>query len=418
MADNRASRAWAALCLTVAALGGTYLLAALNGSTRHGATASWNGFGEVTTWSVVMLSAAALGVLVSIRRPGNLVGWAFLASGLLGAIAVLGDQYAGFALVTRPGSIPGGVAARIVSYLSFSATWFAAAVLLPALFPTGRTLSKRWRVAVWLGGLGAAASGLMVFLPNAFAKDDLLGAVSGVRNPLGIAPLGHVLTGVSGFGLLGLFLGMFLAIISMVVRAVRSHGEERQQVKVVAYTVAIATALQVVVANLVNVAPFPGSALVWNTVSLLGIVAVPASLAVAVLRYRLYDVDRLINRTIVYALVSSLLAALYAGAVVLAGTVTRPVDAGSDIAVAFATLTIAGVFFPLRRRMQRFVDRRFYRTRYNAGRTLDDFVARLRVQTNLDALQADVERVASETLQPAHVRLWIAPGRHRRPVLR
>ena len=406
-------RAVVALALSAAAFVGCLILTALNGSTVHGATAAWNGWGEVLSWNALMMVAVGLGMLVAIKRPGNRTADVFLAGGSLGILTVFGDQYAGYALVTRPGALPGGVAARMLSFLCFAATWFLAGVMLPAVFPTGTLVSRRWRLSLWMGGVGAALWTLLIFLPQAFTDDGLLGDVPGVTNPLGFAASAEVVNAVTGVGILALFGGMFLAIASMVVRAVRSRGEERQQIKVVAYTVAVTTIIQLVIANTLDLVSFPGSNVIWSVFSNLALLAIPVSIGVALLRHRLYDVDRLINRTIVYLVVTAVLAGAYAGAVLLMGAVTRPVTEGSDLAVAGATLVIAALFVPLRRRVQRFVDRRFYRSRYDAGRTLQSFASRLRHQTDLSALLTDIEGVAIQTMRPSFASLWVPPPRGR-----
>jgi hypothetical protein len=414
---RNARGAWAAFVITLLCLASSFVLTGLNVGTLHGATASWNGFGETASWSFLMLVASVLGLIVSVRRPENVLGTVFLAGGLAGALTLVGDHYAGYALITEPGSLPFGTGARIVSFWAFVATWFLAAVLLPALFPTGHALTRRWRAAVWIGGIGAAGWCLMAFRPDAFTDDGLLGKVAGVRNPVAF-PGSSMLTPVSDMAILLLFAGTFLAIISMVVRAVRSRGIERQQVKVVAYTIAVTTVLQLVVANTLQLVRFPGSVGLWNAVSLVGVMAIPASLGIALLRYRLYDIDRLINRTIVYLILTALLVGIYAGAVLGLGAATQVFTRGSDVAVAGATLLIAALFFPVRRSIQSFVDRRFYRTRYDAQRTLEEFASKLRMETDLSALRGEVESVARRALQPAHVALWVAKEERATRVLR
>lgn len=400
---------WTFAGLGAAAVAASYWLTALNASKIHGATAAWNGFGEVTSWVLMMGTALGLGVLVSLRRPENAMGAVFLAGGSLGILALLGDAYAGYALVTRPGSLPGGVLGRLVSFLAFSATWVVAGVLLAALFPTGKLVSRRWGIAVWLGVAGGVASSLIIFLSNAFDDEGLLGDVGGVTNPIAIPAADEVLSAVSGYGILALFAGMFIAIISMLIRTKRSHGVERQQIKVVAYTLVAQTVFLLAVANLMNAVHFEGSDLLWSALSYMVTPAVPVALGVALLRYRLYDIDRLINRTIVYAVLSALLVAVYGAAVVVFGTVVRPFTEGSDLAIAAATLLVAVLFVPLRRRVQGVIDRRFYRTRYDAARTLEAFMARLRSQTDLQALRSEIELVAHQTMRPASVGLWLVP---------
>ncbi len=382
----------------------SYVLAAANIGTLHGATASWNGIGETTTWVFLMGFASVLGLLVARKQPDNTVWAVFALGGLLGMVSLAGDHYAGYALVTRPGAIPGGMVARFISMVAFAASWFVAGVLLPAVFPSGHVVSRRWRPAVWIGAIGAAGWGSLIFSPKAFTDDGLLGDVD-LRNPIAIdfPPL----TAFADLAILLLFAGMFLGIISLVVRTVRVHGDERQQIKVVAYTIAITTVVQLLVANLNEAVRLP--AVIWLVVGQAGVAAIPLSIAVALLRYRLYDVDRLINRTIVYVVVMSVLGGLYAGVVILLSTATRGLARSSDLAVAATTLLIFGLFVPVRRGVQRFVDRRFYRTRYDAARTLEAFAARLREQTDLDTLGGEIRRVAVETMRPAHVGLWM-PG--------
>jgi hypothetical protein len=413
---RRAPWAWFGLGLSLALGAGAVVLVPLNGGVEHGATAAWNGLTETLNWVLLMLFAGALGVLIALRRPGNALARAFVWAGILGTLTVFGDQYAGYALVARPGSVPGGVAARIVSLISFAAVWFVAGVLVPAWFPNGRHVTRRWKLATWIGGIGAAGWATIVTLPNAFADAGLLGDVPGVTNPLSLPALAPVVNTLSGFGILALFGGMFLAIISMVVRAIRSHGTERQQVKVVAYTVAITTVIQLLVANLQEQLRLPYA--VFSVISFLALVAIPVSIATAVIRYRLYDVDRLINRTIVYTIVTGAMVGAYSGVVVLMGSITQRFAGSSDIAVAGGTLVAAALFSPIRGFVQRFVDRRFYRTRYDSAQTLEAFVAHLRSQTDLGSLCEEIESVAWRTLKPSLVTLWIPPERARDRVLR
>ena len=413
---RRAIRHGAALACTVVCAAGALVLVPLNGGVVHGATATWNGLTEVFTWVAPMTFASVLGVLIAARRPGNPLAVVFLAVGLAGSFAALADQYAGYALVARPGSVPFGVGARICSFVAFALSWFLGGVLIPALFPNGRLVSRRWRFGVWLGALGAFAWSLLVTLPNAFEGDEFLGNVPGVSNPLAVPAAAELVNAVSGFGVLALFAGMFLAVISMVVRALRSHGDERQQVKVVAYTVAIVVLLQLIVANIQEQLGLPYA--VFSIVSFFTTLAVPASIAIAVLRYRLYDVDRWINRTVVYLTVMAILAGFYTVVIVSLGSITNRLVGGSDLAVAGATLVSAALFTPVRRGVQRFVDKRFYRTRYDAQQTTEEFIARLRTLADLAMLRAELEAVAHKTMRPSTVMLWLPPERPSGRVLR
>ncbi|HVE90981.1 MAG TPA: hypothetical protein VNE62_01590 [Actinomycetota bacterium] len=385
------------------------LMSVVNAHAEHAATADWNGFAETAAWSAHMLTACALGSLVVVRSRGNRAGWAFAAGGLSGLLAVAADHYAGFALVTHPGTWTGGVAARFVSFLAFCACWTVLGAILPLVFPTGATVSRRWRPFVWLAVAGGAAFGATIFKPDAFRDDGLLGNVPSVVNPLAL-PAPSVVQAIADAGVFALFGAMFAGVVSLVVRAVRSHGDERQQVKVVAYAAVMVTVTSLAVANWARyVGHVPGARGAISVVEVLIFLALPVSLALSVLKYRLYDIDRIINRTFVYAALTATLAAAYAGGVFLLGQATRPLTRGSDVAVAGSTLMVAGLFRPARARLQRFIDRRFNRVRYDAARTLQDFSVHMREQTDLESLVTELRGVVARTMQPSHVSLWL-PG--------
>ncbi|HVE91510.1 MAG TPA: hypothetical protein VNE62_04285, partial [Actinomycetota bacterium] len=327
------------------------LMSVANAPVRHGATAAWNGFAEAGAWSAQMLTACALGSLVAVRSRGNRAGWAFAAGGLTGLLAVAADQYAGFALVTHPGTWAGGVAARFVSFIAFCACWTLLGAILPLVFPTGGTVSRRWRPFVWLAAAGGAGFAAMIFNPAAFRDDGMLGNVPSVVNPVALPGMVSVVKAITDAGLLALFAACFAGVASLVVRAVRSHGDERQQVKVVAYAAVMVTVASLAIANWARyVDHVPGARGAISVVEVLIFLALPVSLALSVLKYRLYDIDRLINRTFVYAALTATLAAAYAGGVFLLGQATRPLTRGSDVAVAGSTLMVAGLFRPARAR--------------------------------------------------------------------
>jgi hypothetical protein len=353
--------------------------------------------GEALLW-VVFPAFLVVGCLILARRPGNIIGWIFTAVGLLTAAADLAEPYAEYAYA-HPGSLPAPLVAVWVSAKIWSPTIVLMVVLPLLLFPTGRSLSPGWRPVTWLAvGLVAAFSVAGALGPSLQLPDG-----SAVANPIGVAgmdldggPFGAVVNGL-------LLLVLVAAIISLVLRFRRSRGVERQQLKWFTYAGA-----------LVLLAPLSNS-LVGN-VSYVLVLALPVAVGVAVLRYRLYDIDRLINRTLVYGLLTALLAGVYAVVVLvlglLFGGVGRDPPSG---AVAGATLAVAALFQPARRRIQALVDRRFNRRKYNTAKTIDAFAARVRDEVDLDALAAELLAVVDQTMQPTRASLWLQPSAETRP---
>jgi hypothetical protein len=343
-----------------------------------------------------------VGAVIVAHRPGNAIGWIFSAVGLLSATAALGMEYAEYAYVTRPGSLPGAVVA--VSLYWF---WFPLLGLIlvftPLLFPTGRLLSARWRPVAVAAAVGLAAVTVLAALQPTIRlqNEDYT-----VGNPIGIAGVPDPEAGgVVGAVLLGLLFGcMAAAVASVVVRFRRSRGVERQQLKWFTYAAALLFLSFLLTGFLLPAGP------VTDVVFGLTIALVPTAAGVAILRYRLYDIDRLINRTLVYGLLTALLGAVYAGAVLLLGQLfggmgTEP----PSWAVAGATLAVAALFQPARRRIQAVVDRRFNRRKYDAARTIEAFSARLRDEIDLDTLSAELLAVVHQTMEPTRASLWLRP---------
>jgi hypothetical protein len=341
---------------------------------------------------------AGVGVLIALRQPENAVGWLLLAVAISFAGIVAGEAY-----VSEP-SNPGRVA---VAWPTSWATnvWFSFAVIvLPLVFPDGRLVSPRWRPVLWLGFadlvLGAASAAL---IPGPL---ELQSTSSTIENPLGVA--GGVPRAVSDFDI---FLGgvaVVLAGASVVVRFRRSRGVERQQLKWFALVGVLAAVCLSVAILSDSVFHTPGVPVVgWLTgLALLGF-GLPAATAIAIFRHRLYDVDVVIRRTLVYGALTATLGATYLGLVLLIGLTVGQ----SNVAIAVSTLAVAALFRPARARIQGAVDQRFYRRRYDAARELEAFGAHLRDELDLDALAADVRRVVRDTVQPAHVSLWLRSGR-------
>jgi hypothetical protein len=341
-----------------------------------------------------------VGAIVASRRPENPVGWLLCLSGVATSTSTFASQYAIYALLARPDSLPAGEA------MAWIAAWTlpimnGVQVFYLLLFPTGRLPSRRWRWLAWL----TVAYIVVGVLTSAFSPGAYLGSLGPIRNPLGIEGLTQFYKAVLYTMSPALFLA---AAFSLVVRLRRAVGVERQQLKWLAYAaggLAIVSILIIItiaidtprwyewVANAILVAVTPG---------------VPVAIGIAILRYRLYDIDLLINRTLVYGSLTATLVALYfGGIVVLQRLFVVLTGEKSTLAVVASTLLIAALFNPLRKRIQLFIDRRFYRRKYDAAKTLAAFSAKLRDETNLEALNSELVGVVGEAMQPAHASLWL-----------
>jgi len=348
--------------------------------------------------AVAFLSFATVGGLVASRRPGNAVGWICCAIGLGVALAVAPLEYVRYA-VAHPGALP---AAAWVGWPAMWA-WFPAQGLMSSflllVFPTGHLPSPRWRPVAWAAG--ATITG--VSLVAAVAPEPLDAGLP--PNPLGIQQLAGVyeLTGSIAFLLLGV-LGL-TSIASLVVRFRRARGEERQQLKWFTYGAGVLVLLLAVSAMSPAL-----NAQIPNLVVAAALAAPPLAIGVAVLRYRLYDIDRLINRTLVYGLLTALLVTVYAGAALMLGQLFGGLgDEPPSWAVAGATLAVAALFRPAQRRIQAVVDRRFNRRKYDAARTVEAFAVRLRNELDLDTLSDELLDVVDQTMQPTQSSLWLRP---------
>jgi hypothetical protein len=358
--------------------------------------------GKLEQDSSLLLAFAAfmaVGAVIVAHRPGNAVGWVFSAIGLLTATGVLATEYAAYVSRTRPGSPPGVVLAAWYTSWWWYPTLVLVLVVTPLLFPTGRLLSARWRpVAVATAAGTAAICALSALQPTLQDEDHP------VRNPIGLAWVPDPEEGALGTVLFGLLLlCSAAAVVSVVLRFRRSRGVERQQLKWFTYAVAL-TSLFVALTDLL-----PQSGVVDALYGLV-VALVPVAAGVAVLRYRLYDIDRLVNRTLVYGALTALLGAVYAGAVLILGQLFGGVGANPPSwAVAGATLAVAALFQPARRRTQAVVDRRFNRRKYDAAETIQAFSTRLRDQIDLDTLAAELLAVVDQTMEPTRVSLWLRP---------
>jgi hypothetical protein len=343
--------------------------------------------------AVLSLAFLTVGAFLAGRRPGNAVGWLLLGWGMVMAFGSLTGAYVDRGLVRDPGSVPGASWAAWAEAVVWHPAFGLLAFLL-LLFPHGRLPSRRWRPFAWFTVAVYLALALSAAFSPAAVHLYYPQATPPVRLP--VAPAADIAFGVL---LLGQLLLLATAVVSLVLRLRRATGEERQQVKWFVYTVVVVVLLFVVTTLIIGAGYlFP----------LFGLI--PVSVAVAVFRYRLYDIDRLINRTLVYGLLTALLAGVYAGGVFLLGALLDPAVGESELAVAASTLAVAALFQPARRRLQALVDLRFDRRRYDAVRTVEAFSARLRDQVDLDTLSVELLGVIDQTVQPASVSLWLRPA--------
>ncbi|MGH3147625.1 MAG: hypothetical protein ACRDTR_17670 [Rubrobacter sp.] len=352
---------------------------------------------------LVSLSFATVGALVASRQPGNAIGWIFCALGVCNSLAVAGQGYAIYALLTGPAYLTGGAVANWLSSLLAGPIVFAMFALVLLLFPDGRPLSRRWRPFVWLDLIAVALIFVFAFKPGPL-DTSLLDA----NNPFGIEGAGALL---EALGIAGIFLTLAVAIagaVSLVLRLRRSRGDERQQLKWFVFAGAVFCAAFATGPVLWSLPPSSGFGWIWTVLFLSAVSTIPAATGIAMLKYRLYDIDLVINKTLVYVSLTATLAFAYLGGVISSQYILRTLTGGgSQLAVVASTLIIAAMFNPFRRRIQGFIDRLFYRRKYDAAKTLETFSAKLRDETDLDALGDELVVAVRETMQPEHASLWL-----------
>jgi hypothetical protein len=393
---HRKAVAWLAWSLCVACVGlalCTPLLSFLNGRTLVAFFRERD-----AAVSVLVISFSVVGALIVSHRPQNLIGWIFCAAALFQAFSAVGVEYGTYALVTRPGTLP------FAEGVSWLADWIWAPglglilVFLPLLFPNGQPPSRRWWPVAWLGGLSigmiTASVSLLVWLQGDIGTAD--------------GPPGWLLALLQVCFPLMLLAGL-LAVISLVLRFLGARGDERQQIKWFASAATLTFTWILLFEQLLG----PQEGAFEAIVALSGLVVVPSipiATGIAILRYRLYDIDRIVNRALVYAALTVTLVLVYLGGVISLQYAFRTMTGGeSQVAVVASTLAIAALFNPLRWRIQALVDRRFYRRKYDAQKTLAAFSSRLREETDLDALGGELVTVVRETVQPVSVALWLRP---------
>jgi hypothetical protein len=348
---------------------------------------------------VAEATAALVGGLIASRRPRNPVGWIVAGHAFCFSFGEFSRQYAIYGLQTDPGSLPFALAMASPSYWIWLPGIILMFAFLPLYFPDGHLVSPRWRIVLWFAVVvGLFETGFALVRPG----DE---ETPGIPNPLGVEGLGP-LSGVFDFAGSAPWLAVgVLSATSLVVRFRRSRGEERQQIKWVVYAVVLLVFSSLIDQFLLE----DRLALVADFIFfMIFFEGLWVAVAVAILRYRLYDVDVVINRTLVYATLTAMLVLVYLGGIVLLQALFRAVTGQeSQLAVVASTLVIAALFGPLRRRVQAFIDRRFYRRKYDAAKTLAQFSSKLRDETDLDSLNDELVAIVRETVQPAHASLWL-----------
>jgi hypothetical protein len=368
---------------------------------------------RLVVFNLPFLVFSVVGALIASRRPRNLVGWICLAVGLLASGGLLSELYVAYG-TARSGSVP--FVATVVALTQWA--WVLPVGLMGTyllmLFPDGRLPSRRWRALAWLSG----AVIVLVGVANVLAPGPLTG-LGGLRNPFGIEGAPWLVDASEILSLL--FGGCILAsAVSLIVRYRRSGGEVREQIKWIALAGSIMGALIFLgialgflfVLGAMTPEGIAGPPPLWFRhlmyASIWSFASVPVAIGFAVLRYRLYDIDVIINRALVYGSLSVTLVTLYFGGVAATQRLfVLLTERQSTLAVIISTLMIAALFNPLRGRVQSFIDRRFYRRKYDARKSLEGFSVKLREETNLEALKEEVVGVVKETMQPAHVSLWL-----------
>jgi hypothetical protein len=388
------------------------LKALLEVSTGLGSSSGVYFVAQAVVGAIDLLAFPAVGALIFSRRPEHPIGWIFCTANLGWAINNFAGSYTKYTLVVYPGSLPAG------ELMVWFYTWpgiisVGLYTFLILLFPDGTLLSARWRPVAWAAACFSVVGAVLL----AFAPGPVESSIGfEVTNPLGIeGPLGDVLMPLAQIVQPLSLLPFAAAAVSLILRQRRSRGVERQQLKWLTSSIAvltILTALQLAVYVRYGDLPAeqPGWAQLFVAVSIFSFVLIPVAAGIAILRYRLYELDLLINRTLVYGTLTASLAVVYVGGVISLQYLFRLLTGEeSNLAIVASTLIIAALFNPLRRRIQALVDRRFYRRKYDAAKTLEAFSARLRDETDLQRISDDLVGVVRETMQPTYISLWLRP---------
>jgi len=350
---------------------------------------------------LLSLTFAVVGAQVGWRVPGNRIGWIFCLTGVYCGASVLAWAYADYSLNAASDPLPGAATAAAFPSEPLAAL-FGITILV---FPDGRLPSRRWRPVAVVLGLGM----VLLLLGDGLRPGRLDDPFHAASNPFGVSGMRAAASAMSDLGWVLVPIGMTFAALGLIVRLRRAHGVVRRQLQLV---LGVGALVAVVVAADMT------TWLIWSDASSqiqmgvigVGFSAFPAATGVAILRYRLYDIDVVVKRTVVYVVLLGSLAALYFGGVYVAQAALRSASGqSSTLAVTASTLLVAVLFQPLRRRIQSAVDRHFYRSRYDAGRTLEALAWQLRRQVDLESLRGEVLAAVHDALHPAHATLWLRP---------
>jgi hypothetical protein len=390
---------WGSCALALLLIALAITLGTLDESVSAARESGSEGISSLVSSVVFVLVFATVGALVSSRRPGNPIGWIMCIAGLAYAVGGVSVTYVES---FEPGRVePGSFGPTLAAWVS---TWVwmvgigPATTFLLLLFPSGHLPSRRWRPVAWAAGGGLAL--MLVGLALTPATYDPLS----IDNPLGVPGA----EAVAAVGILALLGAAIASVASLVFRYRAARRVERHQLKWLTYAAAL-VGLALASLALIEIAVGTSDE-VGNTLLTAPVAAVPVAMGIAILRHGLYDIDVVINRTLVCGALTATLLASYLGLVLLLQLAVSPLTEESDVAIAGSTLAVAALFRPLRARIQQLVDRRFYRRRYDAAHTLEAFGARLRHEVELEALGADLRGVVAETMQSAHLSLWLPSG--------
>jgi len=407
--------AWALTGSVLVVLAAALVLLGLNASRTDASRLNAGQIGLYCLLPIGVLAYAGAGGLIARRVPGNAIGWLLSLTGLSLTVAMLTEQYALYGLATAPGAVPAAKVAGVLSGAAVALTVILLAYIV-LLFPDGRLPSPRWRPVLW--ALAVVAAGLVAqqFQVGIMISGGITNALNAPKasypNPLGVFPQhGWFSALLAGIFILALVAGL-LILASVFVRRRRASTERRQQLAWLGYVGALTVVwfAALFLSGLLVRGPANGyvTGLFWGLMFLTPVAGIPVACVVAVLKYRLYDLGRIVSRTVTYAVVTGLLVGIYAGMVLLA---TGVIGLKSPVAVAGATLAAAALFGPLRARVQKRVDHRFNRARYDAERMLAAFAARLTEELDADAVSEDLARSVHAALAPTHVSIWLSEQR-------
>jgi hypothetical protein len=363
-----------------------------------------------------LLVYPTVGAFLASRRPENLIGWLLCAIGFLFVIEGFALVYAGYALSVEPDSLPGKQIALWGSGGFHFPMVFVGAALMILLFPNGRLPDRSWRVVPWLTAGGGLLWTLWLETKPGRLVYWFLGFYPHIRSPFAVrGVMGDFIEMLGKLGAPTLLVMCVASVIGVFMRLGSARGDERQQIKWFAYAAVLLLGAPFVAALPVSIV-LEAMGLPWAVglaiPSWAGLLGIPVAVGIAILKYRLYDIDVIINRTLVYGSLTLMLALVYFGGVTATQAVFTALHGQKEqpqLVIVVSTLVIAALFNPLRRRIQSFIDKRFYRSKYDARRTLEAFSAKLRNDTDLEALSDDLVGVIRETMQPAHVSLWLRP---------